>query len=266
MFKNIKRITYKMALLSFVLITTFMFTAATPAKTAQSLKSTPKSWGLGFGKQGERPSGNETSDYLAGFDAWYIGSEGDGEKKNVYLTFDAGYENGYTDKILDTLKKHEVPAAFFLVGTYLRDNPELVKRIVDEGHIVGNHTMYHSDMTKLSAEEAQKTLTQADDLYKSITGGEGLKYYRPPNGVYSEKSLKIAQDMGYKTVFWSLAYADWDVKKQPSKEMAFSKLLPRLHPGAVLLLHSTSKTNCDIMEEMILKFKEMGYEFKSLND
>ena len=219
-------------------------------------------WGLHFTEDGIRPKGNATAEYLAQFDAYFIGQEGE---KILYLTFDAGYENDFTPGILDTLKKHEVPAAFFLVGTYIKTNPELCKRIVDEGHIIANHTMSHPDMSKIASKDAfAKELQLVEDQYKAIIGAEMPKFYRPPSGTYCETNLKHAQELGYKTIFWSTAYKDWENNNQPSRQEAFNKLMPRTHPGAIILLHNTSKTNAEILDELISKQKEMGYRFESL--
>ena len=221
------------------------------------------SWGLSFRSEGQPPSGPASVQQLAQYDGVYLG---DTQEKVIYLTFDAGYENGCTEKILDVLQKQEVPAAFFLVGNYLEKNADLVRRMVDEGHIVGNHTMHHPDMSKLSTKETfSKELTDLEDLFREVTGKELPKYYRPPQGIYSEENLKMAQELGYKTVFWSLAYADWNNDAQPTKEAAFSKLLPRVHNGAVVLLHSTSKTNAEILDELLTRWKEMGYHFESID-
>ena len=220
-------------------------------------------WGLRYDKPEEVPVGNATSEYLQTFNAYYHGTTGE---KVLYLTFDAGYENGYTAKLLDTLKENNVPAAFFLVGTYLKNNPELIKRMVDEGHIIGNHSMKHADMTKKNATAFISELRQFEEIYRSIIGTEMPKYYRPPEGVFNECNLKAANEAGYKTVLWSATYVDWDTKKQPTKAYAFEKLLPRLHPGAIILLHSTSATNAEILGELIAKCREMGYEFKGLGE
>ncbi|MCL2592063.1 MAG: polysaccharide deacetylase family protein [Defluviitaleaceae bacterium] len=223
-----------------------------------------KDWGLGFPVEGQKAVGNETSDYLKKFDAYYVSET---SEKVIYLTFDAGYENGHTAGILDTLKKNDVKATFFLVGHYFEANPEMIKRIVDEGHIIGNHTMNHPDMTKIT-DKAKFTeeLTKIEDLYRDITGQEIPKLYRPPQGKYSEENLKLTQELGYKTFLWSLSYADFDNKKQPTKEHAFSKLIPRVHPGAVILLHNTSKTSAEILDELIQKYRDLGYEFKNLDE
>lgn len=220
-------------------------------------------WGLGYDIPGEKPTGNASADELLQSNAYYVGS---GEEKVIYLTFDAGFENGYTEQILDTLKETEVPAAFFLVGTYIKENPDLINRMVEEGHIVGNHTMNHPDMSAISSQESfEKQLVETEAQYQAVTGQEMPKYYRPPQGKYSESNLQMANEMGYATVFWSLAYVDWNVDSQPTKEEAFSKLLPRIHPGAVILLHSTSETNANILKDLIEEYKSMGYEFRSID-
>ena len=222
------------------------------------------SWGLSFRQEGAPPIGNARKDQLRQYQAAYIGNVGE---KVLYLTFDAGYENGCTAKILDTLKEKQVPAAFFLVGNYIQRSPDLVRRMVAEGHTVGNHTMHHYDMSRLSDKAAfSKELTDLETLYKETVGQELPKYYRPPQGIYSEENLKTAQELGYQTVFWSLAYVDWNNDAQPTKETAFAKLLPRTHNGAVVLLHSTSKTNAEILGELIDKWKDMGYRFGTLEE
>ena len=224
---------------------------------------TTGSWGLSFRQEGQPPVGPAGASTLANYDAAYIGNT---SEKVLYLTFDAGYENGCTEKILDVLKKQNVPAAFFLVGNYMEKNADLVRRMVDEGHIVANHTMHHYDMSKLSDKQSfAKELQELETLFQSVTGKELPKYYRPPQGVYSEENLKMAKELGYKTVFWSLAYVDWNNDTQPTKEQAFSKLLPRVHNGAVVLLHSTSQTNAEILDELLTKWKDMGYSFASID-
>lgn len=220
-------------------------------------------WGLSFQQEGKPPVANATADELRQYDAWYSENTTD---KVLYLTFDAGYENGNTPAILDALKKHHAPATFFIVGNYLETSPDLVKRMAAEGHIVANHTYHHPDMSKISSKESfEKELTQLESLYQKTTGQTMTKYYRPPQGKYSEANLQMAKDLGYKTFFWSLAYVDWYQDKQPSKEEAFKKLLGRIHPGAVVLLHSTSSTNAAILDELLTKWEEMGYQFKSLD-
>ena len=221
-------------------------------------------WGLSFRQEGQPPVGNAGQEQLRRYDAAYIGDTTD---KVLYLTFDAGYENGCTEKILDVLQKQNVKAAFFLVGNYIEKNADLVRRMAKEGHIVANHTMHHPDMSKLSDKAAfSKELTDLEALYKETTGQDMPKYYRPPQGIYSEENLKMAKELGYKTVFWSLAYVDWNNDRQPTAETAFSKLLPRTHNGAVVLLHSTSATNAEILDELLTKWKDMGYRFATLEE
>ena len=222
------------------------------------------SWGLSFRTEGAPPVGPAGTTQLQQFDALYLG---DTSKKVIYLTFDAGYENGSTEKILDALKKHNVKAAFFLVGNYLEQNADLVRRMVAEGHIVGNHTMHHPDMSKITDPASfRQELADLESLYREITGQEMPKFYRPPQGIYSEENLRLAKDLGYKTVFWSLAYVDWNNDAQPTAEQAYAKLLPRIHNGAVVLLHSTSKTNADIMDDLLTKWEQMGYTFGTLSE
>ena len=221
-------------------------------------------WGLSFQNEGSAPIGPANPQTLARYDAAYLG---DTAEKALYLTFDAGYENGCTAKSLDVLKDHNVPAAFFLVGNYVEKNADLVRRMVEEGHIVGNHTMHHYDMSKLSDKDAfSKELTDLETLFKQVTEKELPKFYRPPQGIYSEENLRMAQELGYRTVFWSLAYVDWRNDAQPTKEEAFSKLLPRTHNGAVVLLHSTSATNAEILDELLSKWEDLGYRFASIDE
>lgn len=221
-------------------------------------------WGLSFNTENGIPDGSASSEKLSSLGARYLA---DTESKKIYLTFDAGYENGYTAKILDSLKKHNAKAVFFLVGNFIETSPELVKRMVSEGHTVGNHTMTHPDMSAISSKEAfEKELNGVEKLYKETVGKEMSKLYRPPQGKYSEDNLEMAHEMGYKTIFWSLAYVDWYNDRQPTKEEAFNKLIPRIHNGAIVLLHSTSKANSEILDELLTKWEDMGYEIGDPKD
>ena len=225
--------------------------------------SSEGNWGLSFQTDGEPPIANASMEELAKFNAYYAQNT---TEKVLYLTFDAGFENGNTPIILDALKKHSAPATFFVVGTYIESNPDLIKRMEKEGHIVGNHTYHHPDMTKLSSLSAfEKELKDVENAYTNVTGKEMTKFYRPPQGKYNENNLQMAKELGYHTFFWSLAYVDWQENNQPTKEEAFNKLLTRVHPGAIVLLHSTSKTNGEILDELLTKWEEMGYQFKSLD-
>ncbi|MCI8739127.1 MAG: delta-lactam-biosynthetic de-N-acetylase [Oscillibacter sp.] len=233
------------------------------ASSAAAIPASTGNWGLSFQTEGASPVGNATTEQLAQYNACFLG---DTTKKVIYLTFDCGYENGYTETILDALKKHQAPAAFFVVGNMIETAPDIIRRMAEEGHIVGNHTYHHPDMSKISSQAAfKKELDDLAALYKETTGQEMPRYYRPPQGKYNEENLRQAQALGYRTVFWSLAYVDWYVDNQPSAEQAYSKLLPRIHDGAVVLLHSTSKTNAEILDELLTKWEEMGYTFASLD-
>lgn len=237
---------------------------ADPASAAAVPASAEGNWGLSFQEEGKTPVGNATFEELAKYDAFYAEQT---EEKHIYLTFDVGYENGNTASILDTLKKHNVSATFFVVGTYIESDPELVKRMAEEGHIVGNHTWHHPDMSQIAALDTfKKELVDVEDAYREVTEEEMTKFYRPPQGKYSESNLQMAQELGYKTFFWSLAYVDWYDDNQPTKEEAFDKLLGRIHPGAIVLLHSTSDTNSLILDELIQKWEEMGYTIRPLTE
>lgn len=221
-------------------------------------------WGLGFGESGTQPTGNASAEDLAWYDAYFIG---DDSEKVIYLTFDCGYENGNTEPILDALKKHDAKGTFFVVGHFLESAPDMVKRMVEEGHAVGNHTYHHLDMPSISDMETfQKEMDDVADKFKEITGQELAPYYRPPQGKCNVDNLKKAQELGYCTIFWSLAHVDWNQDNQPGREESIQKLTSRIHPGAVVLLHNTSKTNGEIMDELLTKWEEMGYSFRPLSD
>jgi len=227
-----------------------------------TLRLASEDWGLSFGESGAQPSGNASPEDLAWYDAYFVG---DDSEKVIYLTFDCGYENGNTGAILDALKKHNVSATFFVVGHFLETAPDLVKRMVGEGHMVGNHTYHHPDMSSISTLEAfQKELEDVADSFYEITGTKLAPYYRPPQGKANAENIKMAQQLGYSTIFWSLAYVDWDTENQPSHDTAFDKLTSRIHPGAIVLLHNTSQTNGEILDELLTRWEEMGYRFGSL--
>ncbi len=223
-----------------------------------------ENWGLGGYGDGVKPTGIASAEELKKYDAYFVG---EGEEKVIYLTFDAGYENGNTEPILDALKRHQAPATFFVVGHYLESAPELVKRMVEEGHCVGNHTYHHLDMSQISDMASfRKEMDDVANLFRQITGEELSMYYRPPQGKYSVENLKMAKELGYQTFFWSLAYVDWYQDEQPSREEALEKLTGRIHPGAVVLLHSTSKTNGEVLDELLGEWEKMGYSFRPLSD
>ena len=230
----------------------------------ETISNAVGNWGLSFQEEGKRPVGNASIEELQQYDAYYAQ---DTDEKNIYLTFDCGYENGNTEIILDALKKHNAPATFFVVGNFLSTSPEIVKRMISDGHIVGNHSYHHPDMSQISSMESfQNELEGVEALYTSVTGEPMTKFYRPPRGVYSTENLSMAKELGYSTFFWSLAYVDWIQEQQPSKEEAFQKLIPRIHPGAIVLLHNTSSTNAAILDELLTRWEEMGYQFHSIKE
>ncbi|WP_223830156.1 delta-lactam-biosynthetic de-N-acetylase [Paenibacillus arenilitoris] len=191
---------------------------------------------------------------------------GDTSKKELFLTFDNGYENGYTSKILDVLKEKKAPAAFFVTGHYVKDQAELIKRMAAEGHIVGNHSWSHPDMSQLSEEQIKAELDKVKEHVQQLTGQREMKYLRPPRGIFNERVLAASKRFGYTNVFWSIAYKDWDVNAQRGARYAYDQVMKQLHPGAIILLHSVSKDNTEALGSMIDEARRQGYEFKSLDE
>ena len=258
--------------LPIIMLAVIFLIARTSAAGIKQLKQTwailpqTENWGLGFGEMGseQQPTGNTSSEELKKYNAYFKGGN---EQKIIYLTFDCGYENGNTKPILAALKKHKAHATFFVVGHFLETSPDLVKQMLEEGHTVGNHTYHHPDMSSIATMETfQKEMEDNASLFKEITGQEMSPYYRPPQGKYSIENLKMAKELGYHTFFWSLAYVDWYADRQPSHEEAFEKLTGRIHPGAIVLLHNTSKTNGEILDDLLTRWESMGYQFGTLSD
>ncbi|HET7657374.1 MAG TPA: delta-lactam-biosynthetic de-N-acetylase [Bacillales bacterium] len=191
--------------------------------------------------------------------------QGNTRKKIIYMTFDNGYEQGYTAKILDVLKKEHVPAAFFVTGHYLKSEPNLVKRMVKEGHIVGNHSWSHPDFTEVSNDKLKTELKKVKDKYKEITGRDDMIYLRPPRGVFSERTLALTHQLGYTNVFWSLAFKDWETNNQKGWRYSYDNVMKQIHPGAILLLHTVSKDNAEALPKIIEDLRKKGYSFKSLD-
>ena len=216
----------------------------------------------------KRPEISEEQKVIEKYDGYYIDKKlgDDSSKKRIYLTFDAGYENGNISKVLDVLKEKNVSAAFFILNHLVLSNTELVKRMACEGHLVCNHTKDHCDITKLESDDIIKNLSSLEKVYEEKTGMKRAKYFRFPEGRYSEKSLKTIKDLGYKTVFWSFGYADWDNENQPDIQYAIDKIISNTHNGEVILLHPTSETNAKILGELIEKWREMGYSFGTLDE
>ena len=225
------------------------------------ISNTKIGWGIKRNDNHEQPDlGAKNKELISKYNGMALGNSND---KCIYLTFDMGYEAGYTASILDSLKNEGVPATFFITAHYLNTAPDLVKRMIDEGHIVGNHTVNHKSMPDLSDAEMEKEVMQLNQSLNEKFGYE-MKYLRPPKGEFSERSLKITQDLGFKTVMWSFAYVDWNEDSQPSQSEALSKITSNLHNGEIMLLHATSKTNAEIMTSLIREIKREGYEIKSL--
>ncbi|NLY43535.1 MAG: delta-lactam-biosynthetic de-N-acetylase [Clostridiaceae bacterium] len=224
-----------------------------------------KKYGWGYKKQKNLPPivSQATIDLLEKYDAIYRKNT---DEKVLFLTFDEGYENGYTPVILDVLKEHQVPAAFFITGPYLKKNPDLVKRMVEEGHIVGNHTVNHPSMPEVldDAKLEEELLGLDRSFYEMFQSN--MKYVRPPKGEYSERTLALTQSLGYKTVFWSFAYVDWDVNNQKGADYAYQQVMDGIHNGAILLLHAVSKDNAEALGKIIQDARAAGYQFKSLDE
>lgn len=226
-----------------------------PAVSAQG-------WYCNKAEDNQRPACPYDEKMLNENNAVYIGAD----EKKVYLTFDAGYENGNVEKICDTLEKHGATGAFFVLKHFIKANPELTERLAANGNLICNHSLTHRDPAKLSETELKEEITGLETLYRELTGREMAKFFRPPEGSFTQNSLKTTASLGYKTVFWSLAYADWDNSRQPDPEKALELLLKKVHNGAVILLHPTSSTNAAILDRFLTELEERGYSFGSLDE
>lgn len=221
-------------------------------------------WGNSYSGANSIPLGNIDEATMHTYSGYSRSS--DTTSKVIYLTFDEGYENGYTPTFLDVLKKHGIHGTFFVTGSYLKSQPDLVKRMVAEGHIVGNHTLKHPSMSTITTHEAfWNQLKSNSDLFYQTTGYQMPRFYRPPEGSVSTAQLQEAQAMGYRTILWSVAHLDWNVKKQPSRETALATLNRRIHPGAIVLLHCVSSTNASILDELLTGWEQQGYTFSTLD-
>ncbi|MCZ0702835.1 peptidoglycan-N-acetylmuramic acid deacetylase [Natronobacillus azotifigens] len=220
-------------------------------------------WGFKKGTNHEPPEVGKYGTILEQNGGYYIDNSGE---KVVYLTFDNGYEAGYTEPILDVLKKEEVPATFFLTGHYVRSEPDLVKRMAEDGHIIGNHSYHHPDFTNISKEEFREELKTLDSAIHKITGQEKLQYVRPPRGTFNEQTIQWANELGYIHVFWSLAFVDWHSDKKQGWESAYRQVMDQIHPGAIILLHTVSEDNAAALVHFITDLRKQGYTFKSLDD
>ncbi|NLB89295.1 MAG: delta-lactam-biosynthetic de-N-acetylase [Syntrophomonadaceae bacterium] len=236
-------------------------TNRTPEKTEPATESL--SWYLRPNLNHTIPEGPVNAlDLLNQYQAFYVKPDA-GNK--IYLTFDEGYELGYTPQILDILKANDVKATFFITGHYLKSQPELVKRMVNEGHMVANHTWNHPNLAKVTPEKLQEEILKLEEEFKNLTGTEMPRYIRPPEGAYSETSLKLTSELGYKTVFWSLAFHDWDPNNQPGRDYSYQYVMDHIHPGAVILLHAVSQSNTEALNDIIVDLQKEGYEFALFN-
>lgn len=235
-----------------------------PVQPSQNLEGVgfndSKSWWFRRNSEHIPPTAQQEIN-ISQYDAYYIG---DTSEKIIYLTFDEGYEAGYSGQILDVLKENDVKATFFVTGHYLNTQPELVKRMAEEGHIVGNHSFNHLDHTTVTDEEMVEDIESCQKLITETIGYEMPKFFRPPAGVYSIRTLEKAQELGYKTIFWSFAYKDWDTNAQPTTEEAYDMVMTNYHNGCIMLLHAVSEANTNALDSMIKSLKQEGYEFRSL--
>lgn len=231
------------------------------AAASSSLLFSSENWGLSYPEEGKLPTGNASIDELAAHHAYYAENT---EEKVLYLTFDCGYENGFTPKILDVLKKEKVPAAFFVTKPFIREDPELVKRMKKEGHVVGNHTVHHKSMPTVSDRDNKQELIDCAEYCKKTTGYDMDMFMRPPMGEYSEHTLALTKKLGYKTIFWSMAYVDFNVNSQPGKDYVVQHFEENYHNGAIPLMHNVSQSNAEALETVIRNMKAKGFEFRSL--
>lgn len=257
--KALRPVVLLIAVVSLLTAAVWMEVAPVSARGQQ-----PFNFGFKKSRNGSLPSIAQEGfiDILKRHEAVFLGNT---KEKELYLTFDNGYENGYTGRILDVLKEKQVPAAFFVTGHFVRDQPELVKRMAAEGHLIGNHSWSHPDMTRLSAEQIRAELDKVRQEVANLTGRQEMNFMRPPRGVFSEPMLAACRQLGYTNVFWSVAYKDWDVNSQRGGSYAYESVMSQLHPGAVILLHSVSSDNAKALGDIIDAAKRQGYAFKSLD-
>lgn len=247
------------SIICLLISTVLIFFCINPAQTLAS----GYGWGYKKSTNHEMPEIGKYKEMLDKYGAYYVDDSGE---KVIYLTFDNGYEQGYTSKILDTLNKEEVPATFFVTGHYVESKPDLVERMVEEGHIIGNHSYHHPDFSIVSKETMKKELETLEAAVSKITEQDQMKYLRPPRGMFNEQTLKWANELGYIHIFWSLAFKDWETNKQRGENYAYEQVMKQIHPGAILLLHTVSSDNAEALPRLIKDLKKQGYTFKSLDD
>ncbi|MCT2534417.1 delta-lactam-biosynthetic de-N-acetylase [Aquibacillus koreensis] len=244
---------------SLIIITLFLSFVLFP----MSMQAESYGWGYKKSSDNQPPQVGKYGNILKENGGYYIDDSGD---KVVYLTFDNGYEEGYTNQILDVLNDKDVPATFFVTGHYVKDQPDLVRRMANDGHIIGNHSYHHPDLTALSKEKMKKELDLLQQEVAKITGEETMNYLRPPKGTFNDQTLKWANELGYMHIFWSLAFVDWHTDSQQGWKSAYHQVMKQIHPGAIILLHTVSKDNAEALEHLIDDLRKQGYTFKSIDD
>lgn len=247
----------KLTVASIIIFLTFFVCLMDPLHTS--------AFGWGYKKNSDHqiPEIGNYQQILEKYGAYYVDHSG---AKNIYLTFDNGYEQGYTEDILDVLKKESVPATFFVTGHYVESEPGLIKRMVDDGHIIGNHSYHHPDFTILSKQSIKEELETLEQAVAEISDQKEIKFLRPPRGVFNESTLQWANELGLTHVFWSLAFNDWNVSEQKGWRYAYDQIMAQMHPGAIVLLHAVSSDNAEALERIIQELKKQGYTFRSLDN
>ncbi|MFG6149800.1 delta-lactam-biosynthetic de-N-acetylase [Halobacillus sp. B23F22_1] len=220
-------------------------------------------WGFEKDKNGNTPDVGRYGPMIDEHDGFFVDQSGE---KVVYFTFDNGYEQGYTDEVLNVLKEQQVPATFFVTGHYINSAPDLVKRMVKEGHIIGNHSWSHPDFTKISKSKMKQELDQVQTAVEDLTDQKAMTFLRPPRGTFNTNTLEWARELGYIHAFWSIAFVDWETNHQKGWEYAFNNVMEQIHPGAVILLHTVSEDNAEALDNLINELRMRGYQFGSLND
>lgn len=263
-FKNYYILGIFLLIFSLLIIPNFsLFNKIKTQISSPDLSTQEYSWYFNPREDGKQPTAIQEANFFNKYDSYYVG---DPNEKVIYLTFDSGYENGYTNTLLDVLKKHNAKAHFFVVETYIKSNPDIIKRMEKEGHLVCNHSKSHPSMASIhDFEKFKSEITSVEEAYKEVTNKEMPKYFRPPMGKFSEESLKYTKDLEYSSIFWSFAYVDWYNDKQPTHEFAKNKIYSRTHPGAIVLLHSNSKTNSEILDDVLTHWEEEGYRLETLD-
>lgn len=227
------------------------------------IQASAEGWGFTKKRDGSVPDVGRYGPMIEKYDGFYVDPSGD---PVVYLTFDNGYEQGYTGRVLDILKEKGVPATFFVTGHYIESAPELLKRMAKEGHLIGNHSWSHPDFTQVSKQEMKRELDRVNDAVKKMTDQDVMTFVRPPRGTFNEQTLEWANEFGYTHAFWSLAFVDWQTDKQRGWQYAYDSVIDQIHPGAVILLHTVSEDNAEALSQLVDELRKRGYRFGDLNE